>query len=278
MSSYALPRRLGARLGIGDAGRFVTVVATLAVAQFRLRYLDAALSFLWAIARPAFFFGVMWAVFTHVTRVGNGVHHYAAYLFTTIVLWNFFGESTGSAATSLVQYGGLLRKIPVPPLAIPLATALTSLFDLVMSMSAVVVFVLLSGVTPRLSWLEVPVLVGILMLLVSGFGMLLSVLYVRFRDVDQIWIVCRQALFYVSPIFYVLASLPNGVERLALVNPLAAIFTEMRHALLDPSAPSAAAAAGGWLHLLPAFGIVVAVVAAGLYAFVHTNPWLAERL
>lgn len=278
MTVYAAPRRLGARLGIRDLGRFCTLVVTLAVAQFRLRYLDAAFSFAWAIARPTVFFAVMWVVFTEVAHVDNGVPHYSAYLFAAVVLWTFFGESTGTAATSLVQFGHLLRKIPVPPVAIPLATALTSLLDLALSMSAVVVFVLLTGVEPRVTWLEIPLLVGVLTVLVGGLAMLLSVLYVRFRDVDQIWIVARQVLFYLTPIFYVITSVPAGAQQLAMVNPLAVIFTQMRYALIDPAAPTAAEAAGGWVHLLPALGIVVGVVAAGLVAFVRTNPWLAERL
>jgi ABC-2 type transport system permease protein len=269
---------LAYRIGIRPSSRFFVVVGTLAVAQFRLRYLDSALSFLWAIARPAFFFAVMWIVFTQVAHVNHGVPHYGPYLFAAIVLWSFFAESTATATTSLLVNGHLLRKIPLPPLAIPMATALSSVFDLAMSLGAVLVLVLAAGIDPRLTWLELPLLVGALAFLVSGVGMLLSVWYVRFRDVDQLWIVGRQALFYLTPIFYVLASVPSRAQDLVMMNPLTVIFTQMRYVLIDPNAPNAATAAGGYVHLLPALAITIGLFVAGLVAFARANPWLAERL
>jgi len=274
----ALARRLGRALEVRDARRFALLVGTLAVAQIRLRYLDAALSYVWAVARPTVFFAITWAIFSHVTDLDEGVRFYAAYLFLGIVLWTFFSEATATATGSLVQQGHLLRKIPVPPIAIPLATALTSLFDLAMSLVVVFAFALASGVRPQVGWLELPLLLVYLGALTCGVSMLLAIAYVRFRDIDHVWGISRQVLFYVSAIFYVVASLPNAVERLTLVNPVAVVLTQARHALLDESAPSAAEAAGGYLYLLPSLAIVIAVLVLGLLAFARTTPWLAERL
>ena len=67
--------------------------------------------------------------------------------------------------------------------------------------------------------------------------MLLSALYVRYRDMQPIWEVVLQILFYASPVIYVTSALPDNIEREAMASPIAAVLTQMRHALIDPSAP-----------------------------------------
>jgi ABC-type polysaccharide/polyol phosphate transport system ATPase subunit/ABC-type polysaccharide/polyol phosphate export permease len=262
----------------GNLRRFVTLTRTLAIAEFKLRYLDSKLSYLWAVMRPLALFGVLYAVFTQVARLDAGVEHYALYLLTSIVLWTYFAEATATSVSCVVKRESLIRTLPIPRVAIPLSVALTSLFDLCVNLIAVFVFLLVTGITPSPGWLELPLLVLVLSLLVTGMGMLLSALYVRYRDVDQVWTVTRQTLFYASPIFYVVASLPENLQGPALANPLAALFTEARHALIDPSAPTAAAAIGGAAWLLVPFGVVIGVLAAGLWVFHRESPRLAENL
>jgi ABC-2 type transport system permease protein len=108
--------------------------------------------------------------------------------------------------------------------------------------------------------------------------MLLSALYVRLRDVDEIWVVVRQALFFGSPIFYVVAMYPESVREAALFNPLAAAFTQVRFAVLDPHAPTAAEAIGGGMLLLVPVGIVLLVFGSGLAVFQRLSGHAAERL
>ncbi len=100
----------------------------------------------------------------------------------------------------------MLRKIRFPRMVIPLSVSLTSLFNLGMNFIAVIVFALANGITPMLSWLEmIPIVLGFVML-ATGIGMLLSALYVRYRDIQPIWEVLVQAWFYLSPVMYTAAS------------------------------------------------------------------------
>ncbi len=258
--------------------RVAVIAGTLAMAEFRLRYVEAKLSYLWTIAHPLAFFAVLYAVFTQIGRFHVGVDHYPVYLLTTIVLWTFFADACSEALRCMVRRAEVLRKVRIPHVTIPLAVVLTSLLDLAMNLIAVVVFMLVSGLTPRLSWLQLPLLVGLLFVFATGMALILSSLYVRYRDVDQIWSLLRQALFYGSPIFYVAAAYPDSVEGVLAANPIAAIFTQARHALIDPAAPSAAAAAGGAVWLLIPLAIVVGVFLLGAWIFRHESPRIAERL
>jgi ABC-2 type transport system permease protein len=261
-----------------DPRRLLTLTRVLAIDKFKVKYLDAALSYLWVLMGPLLLFSIIYWVFSQIGGFDEGVEHYPIYLLSSLVLWMFFAEATSDAVTSLVQSEALLRRLPLPHVAVPLSIVAMSLFDLCMSAIAVLVFVLASGVFPRLSWLEVVPIVLFLSVFITGLAMLLSALYVRFRDVDQVWGLLRQALFFASPIFYVVASVPHNIRAMMLANPLAAAFTQIRHAVIDPAAPTWVAASGGVVQAMVPVAVVCATFALGLWVFHRDSPTVAENL
>jgi ABC-2 type transport system permease protein len=143
----------------------------------------------------------------------------------------------------------------------------------------VAIFIIASGVEVRASWLELPLLVGLLTILSTGIAMLLSALYVRARDVRPIWDVVMQVVFYGSPIIYVIETVKDhAIRQIMMLNPLAAIIEQVRHAVIDPSAPTAAAAAGGAARLAVPLAIIFGVFALGFWVFNREAPRIAEDL
>jgi ABC-2 type transport system permease protein len=278
MTVEPLARRVAPSALGDDARRFVNLTVTLARTDFKLRYFGSVLGYVWSLVRPLLFFGVLYVVFTKVFHAGAGVPHYPVYLLTAIILWTFFLETTSGCVQCLMFREGLLRKMRFPRMVIPLSVGLTALFNLGTNSIVVVGFALATGVTPRWTWLEMPVLVALIAALALGIGTLLSVLYVRFRDVQPIWEVTAQILFYVSPIIYTAKTYPASVVHLALVNPIAAILTQMNHAFLNPAAPTAAQTIGGSVRLLAPLAIIAAVAALGVWFFNREAPRIAENL
>ncbi len=228
--------------------------------------------------RPLMLFGVLYLVFTEVVRFGDGVRNYPVYLLTAIVLFTFFSETTSRGVTSLMERENLLRKVRFPRMVIPLSVALHALFNLGLNLLVVFGFVFASGIEPRWSWLELVPLVVVLVAFATGVTMLLSALYVRYRDMQPIWEVVLQVLFYASPVIYVTSALPDSIEREAMASPIAAVLTQARHALIDPSAPTAADAIGGTARLLIPLMVVVVTVVLGLMVFTREAPKIAENL
>ena len=264
-----------------DLRRFANLTLTLATTDFKLRYFGSVLGYLWSLVRPLLFFAVLFVMFTKVFHAGAGVPHYAVYLLTSIMLWTFFIETTAGSVQCLLIREGLLRKMRFPRLVIPLSVGLTAMFNLGINFIVVFAFALATGVTPRVGWLELIPLVLLLSTLAVGVGMLLSVLYVRFRDVQPIWDVVTQVLFYASPIIYTAAKYREvsvKTEHLAMINPIAAILTQMHQAFVDPNAPGAAAAIGGTARLLLPLGIIVGAFVLGLWFFNREAPRIAENL
>jgi ABC-2 type transport system permease protein len=226
-------------------------------------------------------FGVLYVVFTQIIRLGGGVELYPVALLLGVVLFIFVSESTSGALGSLLEREALIRKVEFPRLAIPLSAVLTALMNVALNLIAVVVFLLVAGGRVRASWLELPFLVLGLALFTTGLGMLLSALFVRYRDVKPIWEVVLQVLFYGSPVFYpidVVIERSELAAKLMMLNPFAAIIQQGRHALIAPSHPSAGDVLGSDLLLAAPVAIALAVVALGFGVFSRRAPRIAEEL
>ena len=260
-----------------DRRRFAHITATLAKNQFKLHYRGSVLGFLWSVMQPLLLFAVIYAVFSGIVGIG-GIEGYPLYVLSATVLWTYFSETTIGGVTSVVRGERLLRKMRFPPLALPLSVSLKAFFNLGMNSLVVVGFAVATGVLPRLSWLEMPLLAALLVAFTTGVTLLLSSLYVRYRDTAQIWSVVQRALFFGTPIFYVATQYPESIREVAAMTPLVMIFSETRHAFIDPGAPSAAALAGGTLWLLVPVAISAAILGLGLLAYKRDALRIAERL
>ena len=262
----------------GDLRRFWSLTYTLAATDFKLRFFGSALGYLWTLMRPLLLFGVLYFVFTEVVRFGGDIKDYPVYLLSAIMLFTFFSETTARGVTSLVERENLLRKVRFPRMVIPLSVTLNAMFNLGLNLIVVFVFVIASGITPRWTWLELIPLIALLVLLATGVTMLLSALYVRFRDMQPIWEVALQMLFYASPVIYVTEALPDSIERESMASPLTAVLTQMRYALVDPTAPTASDVIGGTARLLIPLAVVVVVFVLGVWVFMREAPRIAENL
>ncbi|HMJ94737.1 MAG TPA: ABC transporter permease [Thermoleophilaceae bacterium] len=263
---------------VGDFQRFLALTWTLAVTDWKLRFYGSVLGYVWQLARPFAFFGVIYVVFTQIAHLGDDVKNYGVYILFALVLFNFFAEVTTGCVRSLVARENLLRKISFPRLAIPMAITLTALFNLGGTLVAVFVFAIASGVYPDAGWLELVPLILLMGLLASGIGMLLSVLFVRYRDIEPIWEVITQILFYASPVLYVTTLVDPCCQHEYTAQPLAAIMAEMRHAVIDSTAPDVAAALGGTVRLLIPLAVIIGAFALGLWMFNRESPRIAEHL
>jgi ABC-2 type transport system permease protein len=269
---------LSPQLTEGGLRRTGALTWTLATTEFKLRFYGSVLGYAWTLVRPFALFGVLYVVFGEIVKIGAGIRHYPAYILLSMVLYQFATGIAGSALTSLVARENMLRKMRFPYLVIPMAVTLQAIFDLLTTLAAVLVFVVALGVYPSWSWLQLVPLIGMLTLFGTGLGLLLSVLYVRFRDMAPIWDVITQMLFYGTPVLYVVTQVPERFRGLLMINPIAAVLTQMRHAVIDPAAPTAAALAGGAGGLLVPGALVVGVFALGAWAFHHEAPRVAENL
>jgi ABC-2 type transport system permease protein len=269
----------------GGSRRFFDLLWLMSVTEFRRTYFGTVLGYLWSLIRPLALFGILLFVFSHILRVGSQLPFYPVLLLLGIVQFTFFQEATGNAVTSVVAQEGVVRKTQFPRLVIPLSVALTAFFNFCLNLVVVLVFVLAWGVEPKLTWFLYPVALTAILVFTCAVSLILSALYVRFRDVAIIWVVGAQVLFYGTPILYPLgetglhsSTIDPSIEKLLMINPLGVIFEQIRVWVLEPDAPTAVEAAGGWLHLLPAAAIFLGVCVFSIRLFNREAPRIAEDL
>jgi ABC-2 type transport system permease protein len=262
----------------GGWRRFFELLYLMSVTEFKNAYFGTVLGYVWSLVRPLMLFAVLLLVFTQIFRLGSQVPNYPVLLLFNIVLFGFFQESTSQAVTAVVNQEGVVRKTQFPRLVIPMATVMTSLFNLGMNLIAVLVFIFAFGVTPTWTWLLFPVVVLVLLVFTSAVSMLLSSLYVRYRDVAIIWSVASTALFYGTPVLYPLDIVPNNLVQILFINPLTPLFEQARKWIIDPDAPGAATAAGGWEYLIAPIAIYIVVCVLAVWVFDREAPRVAEEL
>jgi ABC-2 type transport system permease protein len=277
---------------LGDSWpRFWHLTYNIARTEFKLKFFGSALGYVWQVVRPLLLFGVLYVFFVLVFQVnkakGPAAHFYGAQLLASIVLFTCFAEATSGAVRSVVDRENLVRKIQFPRLAIPISVVLLALFNLGLNLVVVMIFAVAGGVHPMFSWLELPLIILMLTVLTTGVSMLLSALFVRFRDISPIWEVLSQILFYSSPVIIpvevVREKLAHGsfnhfLYHVYTLNPLVAIFQQFRHAMINHATLSAGQVMGSWVDLLEPLLLVAAIIVLGFWVFNREAPHIAEDL
>ncbi len=265
-----------------DPRRFWHLTWTLATTEFKLRFFGSMLGYFWQLMRPLLLFAILYAVFVGILNIGGDQPLFGVALLLGIVVFQFFADSTGASIRSLVARENLIRKIDFPRAAIPVSCVLQAIFNFALNLIPVFIFLIAAGGSFYLRWLELPLILAMLIIFVTGLSLLLSAMFVSFRDVEPIWEVISQALFYGTPILYSLSIVIDKVgltaAQIMLANPLAAAIQQLRHAIVDPSYQSPGQIFGTTAGDLIPIGISLLTFVVGALYFRRMAPLIAERL
>ena len=203
----------------------------LVVTDFKLRYQGSVLGYLWSLLKPLMLFIIMFIVFVHFLRFGEGIPHFAVALLLGLVLWTFFIEATSQGMQAIVGRGDLIRKINFPKYIIVISGTISALINLILNLIIVFVFMIFDGVDFGWSALLFPGTVGLIYIFALGLAFFLSAAYVKYRDISHIWEVVLQSLFYATPIIYPLQMVIEYNDKAAqflMLSPIAVLFQDAR--------------------------------------------------
>lgn len=254
----------------------------LVITEFKLRYQGSVLGYLWSLLKPLFLFVILYYVFVYFLKIGEGIPNWPVSMLLGIVLWNFFTEITSNGLSSIVSRGDVIRKINFPKYVIVLASSISALINLGLNLVVIAIFMVVSGVD--LSWSAVLTPFYILELFLFGIGLafILSAVFVRLRDMNYIWEIILQALFYGSAVMYpiaiVIEQAGDSVAKILLINPVTQAIQDTRHALIDPINPTLYSLTGNILLSLAPMAIVVITVVFGAWFFKRRSPHFAEEV
>jgi ABC-2 type transport system permease protein len=245
--------------------------------DFKVRYQNSVLGYMWSLLKPLFLFAILYIVFTYIIPLGKGVPHYPVYLLMGIVLWNFFVESTLIGAGSVVARGDLIRKVRIPRYLVVLSSSLSALINLGLSLIVVIIFALFNGITPSFSWLLIIPLILELFVFAQGVSFLLAALYVKFRDITYIWEILLQAGFYATPIIYPLKNVPLWLHKWFFMNPMTQIIQDARYAIVTNTSTTIWSTIHSAAVFIP-FVIIIAIAVIGGVYFKRRSKYFAEDI
>jgi len=252
----------------------------LVITEFKLRYQGSVLGYLWSLLKPLFLFAILYFVFVHFLKIGEGIPNWPLSMLLGIVLWNFFSEITNNGLNSIVTRGDVIRKINFPKYVIVLASSISALINLAINFIVIGVFMIIAGTDVHWSALLTPIYIFEIFVLGIGLAFILSAIFVKLRDMNYIWEILMQALFYGSAVIYPLAvvieEMGDGAAKLLLMNPIAQAIQDARHVLIDPINPTLYSLTQSlFISLIPIF-IVIFIAVFGAWFFRKRSPYFAE--
>ncbi len=249
------------------------ITRQLTITDFKLRYSGSILGYMWSLLKPLGLFVVLYLVFGVALKFGSEIDHFPIYLLIGIILWGFFTEVTSNGLSSIVDRGSLIKKIYFPRIIVVLVSSLNALINLALNLVVLVGFLLYFKIDIfHFEIILLPIYIIELWLFSFGVTLILSSLYVRYRDISHIWEVFLSAFFYLTPIIYPLTLVPTRFQNIMMLNPLAQIIIDFRRVfLIFDFAPT---------NYYPVAQITISVVVfmVGYLVFHFSQKYFAENI
>lgn len=226
--------------------------------DFKKKYKGTVLGMAWSVLSPLLMLLVMKLVFTQF--FGRNTPHYTTYLFCGNLVFSFFSESTTQGMSALLGNAGIFTKVNVPKYLFLFAKNVQCLINFGLTLLVFFAFCILDHITFTWRFILLVYPIFCLVLFNIGMGLILSALYVFFRDMQYLWRVCTQIIMYMSAIFYRVDKYSPHVQRLFLINPVYVYIKYFRVIVIDAVVPSLA------FHLLMA---AYALVAVGIGSLIY---------
>lgn len=254
----------------------------LVITDFKLRYQGSVLGYVWSLLKPLLLFAIMYVVFIHFLKFGDGIKHYAVALLLGIVMWTFFVDATNQGMQAIVSRGDLLRKINFPKYVLVISGTVSALINFLLNLVVVLVFMIVDGVDFGWSALLFPITIAILFVFALATAFFLAAVNVRFRDIGHIWEVLLQALFYATPIIYPLQLVMvynDFAAHLLMLNPIAVLFQNARAELVGgENVVTASELFTNPIYIAIPYLIIALVVVLAVWYFKKSQAKFAEMV
>ncbi len=210
--------------------RYRTLLWALVIRHLNTRYRGSALGVLWSLLNPLCLMAVYTVVFHHYMRAGN-VEHYTIFLFSGLLPWLWMTSAVNEGATAIVSSGHLITKSMFPAHILPVVSVITNLINFLLALPLLFIFMYFSGVPFGIGLMGLPIIMFLQFLFLKGLAVGLSALNVHFRDVQHIVGNLFTLLFFLCPIVYSAALVPERFQFTLLLNPFA-LFTIGYHDII----------------------------------------------
>ena len=204
--------------------------------DFKKKYKNSYLGMFWSVLSPLFTLLIMRLVFNNF--FGTDTPHYTIYLFCGNIVFSFFSDSTNGGMGSLLGNADIFTKVNVPKYLFLFSRNVSSLINFGLTLIVFFIFCIIDGITFTWGFFALIIPIVCLVIFNLGTGLILSALFVFFRDMQYLWTIFTQLLMYMSVIFYTLDRFSEPIQRLFLLNPVYVYIKYFRIIVIDNAFPS----------------------------------------
>ena len=216
--------------------KFKGILFNFAISDLKIRYRNSILGIFWSLIEPLLMLGVLFFVFS--TMFKFEIENFPIYLLLGIICYNFFKNGTTFALNSLTNRSSLMTQIYFPRSIPGISSGVTAAIMLILELVVLGIFMVVLEFTPPITILILPLILALEFLLILGISLPLSVLNVKFKDTEFIWMVVVHAGFFLTPIFYQFDMLPDNIQSILQFSPVVQIVTMTHHVVLYGVLPS----------------------------------------
>lgn len=210
----------------------------LTIREIRARYKQSILGYFWAILVPLINLLVLSVVFSNLFKIPTGNIPYPIFLFVALVPWTFFTTSLSLATSSVLSNSSLITKVSLPREILPITAITARVLDLILASLILLLFLVIYGIDFKLTFLYIPLIFLVQLILMIGVSFFLSATNVFFRDIENVIGLLLMMWMYLTPIIYSPELIPNHLQLLFYANPMTAIINAYREVILFGTAPS----------------------------------------
>ena len=253
----------------------------LTLRELRTKYRKSVLGWTWSMLNPlatvaiySFLFGYLFGA-DAPAGVHSGVKAFALYLLCALLPWNFFMLVTNMGMSSIIANAGLVKKVAFPREVLVFANTMHGLVQFSIELLLLTVVLVIAG-SYFFVWIPVIILQMLLLaFFASGLALALAAGNVYFRDLGYLWQIFSQVWFFATPIVYIPAliegKVPNWVEMILKLNPMAVFAQGFRRSMYDNSFP-------GWDNLGACAAVALLSMVIGWSIFTKLSRRFAEEL
>ena len=230
--------------------------------DFKKKYKRTVLGMVWSVLSPVLMLGVLAAIFGQF--FGRSIPHYIIYLFSGQVIFNYFTESTNEGMGALMGNASIFSKINVPKYLFLFSKNVSALINFLIILALYIFFVWFDGIEFTWKFLCLIYPIICLVLINLGIGLILSALYIFFRDIQYLYRFFTQIVAYGSAIFYSVDFLPQHIQNIFYCNPIFVVITYFRSIVINDTIPEL------WMHCLLA-SYAISLFGLGCYVYKKYN-------
>ena len=239
--------------------------------DIKIRYKQSVIGFGWAVLQPLGSMLALTLVFNKIANVPSEGFPYPVFVLTGIIPWSFFSNAVTSSSSSLISNLPLITKVYFPRIVLPISGVMMGVMDLAIATLLLFVTMAIYGIPPKWTVLLLPFIALFVQLAALGFGLWLSAINVKYRDVQHILPFLMQLWFFLTPVIYAGGQLAVSGKLSVIygLNPMVGAIELFRWAAIGSPAPPIALVA-------PSVVVVVTLLVTGWVYFMKTEQAFAD--